>query len=100
MGVTVAAAQIGAALDDLVQEIARAALRTVTDAGIAPNGITHLVFVGGSSLMGVVEETLCPQFPRAAVHRGSALTAIADGLALGAEAAFVLSEDGGQPPSP
>ncbi|WP_299564703.1 Hsp70 family protein [uncultured Sulfitobacter sp.] len=100
MDVTVAAAQIGAALDDLAQEIARAALRTVTDAGIAPNGITHLVFVGGSSLMGVVEETLCPQFPGAAVHRGSALTAIADGLALGAEAAFVLSEDGGQPPSP
>ncbi len=89
LAVTVGASQMGAALRDLAGETGAQAVRTMADAGIAPEAVTHLIFVGGSSLMEVVEEALHPLFPEAALHRGSALTAIADGLALGAEGAFL-----------
>ncbi|KIN68110.1 Hsp70 family protein [Sulfitobacter donghicola] len=75
-------------LEPLTQEMANAALATVAQAGIEPAGVTHLVFVGGSSLMNVTRESLQAVFPKAAAHHGSALTAIVDGLSLAAQTAF------------
>lgn len=75
-------------LSPMTQEMALAALSTVARAGVTPEDVTHLVFVGGSSLMQVTRNALSAVFPHAAVHHGSALTAIVDGLSLAAEGAF------------
>ena len=75
-------------LAGMTGEMAAAALATVAQAGVRPEAVTHLVFVGGSSLMQVTRSALGAAFPHAQVHHGSALTAIVDGLALASEGAF------------
>ncbi|MEN0087130.1 MAG: Hsp70 family protein [Pseudomonadota bacterium] len=47
--------------------------------------VDRLIFVGGSSLMKIVEASLAPQFPNATLHYSDAFTAIVDGLAIAAE---------------
>jgi hypothetical chaperone protein len=69
-------------LSPLTGQMAEAALATVAQAGFGPEDVTHLVFVGGSSLMHVTRDSLSTVFKRADVHHGSALTAIVDGLSL------------------
>lgn len=88
LAVSLEAAQVGAILSPMTGDMARAALTTVAQAGVDPQAVTHLVFVGGSSLMQVTRDALCDVFPQAKVHAGSALTAIVDGLGLAAEDAF------------
>lgn len=70
------------ALGPLADDIGAAALGTVAATGQEPEAVTKLIMVGGSSLMQVVEEALSRRFPKAEVHRGAALTAVVDGLAL------------------
>ena len=81
-------ADVAALLGGMVQEMAQAAHVTVAQAGVMPEAVTHLVFVGGSSLMQVTRGALGASFAQARVHHGSALTAIVDGLGLAAETAF------------
>ena len=69
-------------LSKLAAQMGDAAETTLQNAGIAPEAVDRLIFVGGSSLMEVVEAALRARFPRAEVHRGAALTAIVEGLAL------------------
>ncbi len=69
-------------LDPLAQQIGMAAQTTLQKAEIDPAAVDRLIFVGGSSLMQVVEAALRERFPRAELHRGAALTAIVEGLAL------------------
>jgi len=80
------AALDGAGIEELLSpltgQMAEAALATVAQAGFAPEDVTHLVFVGGSSLMHVTRDSLSTVFNHADVHHGSALTAIVDGLSL------------------
>jgi len=75
-------------LAPMAQEMGEAALACVAQAGVAPDEVTHLVFVGGSSLMQVTRGSLEAVFPGAQVHHGSALTAIVDGLSLASATAF------------
>lgn len=75
-------------LGPMAQEMAVAALVTMEQAGVAPSAVTHLVFVGGSSLMQVTRDALEAVFPQAQVHHGQALTAIVDGLSLASARAF------------
>ena len=75
-------------LAPMTLQMAEAALETVLKADSPPEAVTHLVFVGGSSLMEVTRSALGAAFPHAQVHHGSALTAIVDGFGLAAEAAF------------
>lgn len=77
---------LGQALAGLSNQIAEAALETVARANLTADQVTQLIFVGGSSLMQVVEQALCQALPAAQTHRGAALTAIVDGLAIGAQA--------------
>ncbi|MEM6939109.1 MAG: Hsp70 family protein [Pseudomonadota bacterium] len=70
------------ALSDLAGQIAETAVVPLSAAGLLPEAVTKLILVGGSSLMQVVEHALASCFPRAEVHRGAALTAIVEGLAL------------------
>jgi len=88
LAVPVEAGTVESLLAPMTHEMAQAALETVLKAGVSPDEVTHLVFVGGSSLMRVTREALGAAFPQAAVHHGSALTAIVDGLGLAAEGAF------------
>lgn len=69
-------------LTGLAGEIADAADATIAQAEVEADAVDHLIFVGGSSLMGVVEDALRARLPNAQVHRGAALTAIVDGLAI------------------
>ncbi|MEM5541261.1 Hsp70 family protein [Sulfitobacter sp. AS92] len=69
-------------LSKQTEKIGAAAEATLDDAGIEAAAVDRLIFVGGSSLMEVVEAALRARFPRAELHRGAALTAIVEGLAL------------------
>lgn len=75
-------------LAPMAADMAAAARATVAQANVAPTAVTHLVFVGGSSLMQVTRAAMGDVFERAHVHHGSALTAIVDGLGLVAQTAF------------
>lgn len=88
LGVALEVDQVAGLLSPVTQQMAQAALVTLAQADVAPQAVTHLVFVGGSSLMQVTRAALADVFPKAAVHHGSALTAIVDGLSLAAEGAF------------
>jgi len=69
-------------LSGLAGQIGTAAEATLETAGIEAKAVDRLIFVGGSSLMQVVELALRDRFPQAELHRGAALTAIVEGLAL------------------
>ncbi|WP_386281632.1 hypothetical protein [Sulfitobacter profundi] len=71
-------------LSKLAAQMGDAAETTARNAGIAPGAVDRLIFVGGSSLMEVVEAEMRTRFPHAEGHRGAALTAIVEGLALSA----------------
>lgn len=88
MAVPLPAAMMAATLAEQAERIGEAALETLAGTGVGPEGVTHLIFVGGSSLMTVVERALVCRFGTAKLHRGAALTAIVDGLAMAAETAF------------
>ena len=82
------AAMLTAILSDMAAEIVETAVQTATMAQIEPSQVTRLILVGGSSLMGVIETALQSRFPQATMQRGSALTAIIDGLAIASASAF------------
>ncbi|MFD2741514.1 Hsp70 family protein [Sulfitobacter aestuarii] len=82
------AALMGATLAEMAARIAAAARATVEQAGREPEEVSKLIFVGGSSLMSVVDMAMHRAFPQAEAHRGAALTAIADGLTLASVSAF------------
>lgn len=73
-----------ATLSEMVNSIGDAAEATLVQGGVSPDQVNRLIFVGGSSLMQVVETALTSRLPRAHVHRGAAMTAIVEGLALAA----------------
>lgn len=73
---------MASALQDMAHRISDAAGKTADLAGVEPDAVKTLILVGGTSLMQVVEAALCTRFSRADVHRGAALTAIVEGLAL------------------
>lgn len=66
----------------LADQIGTAAEATLAAADVELDAVDKLIFVGGSSLMQVVQDALTTRLPRAQVHRGAALTGIVDGLAL------------------
>ncbi|WP_299286927.1 Hsp70 family protein [uncultured Tateyamaria sp.] len=71
-------------LAPMADQIRAAAATTLEMGGVEPDAVNRLIFVGGSSLMQVVEDALRTLLPRAEVHRGAAMTAIVEGLALAA----------------
>ena len=77
-----AKAAMDAALADHIAAIKGCAAETLAQAGIAPDRIAKIVFVGGSSLLQGVEGAMTRLFPQAALERGEAFTAVVDGLAL------------------
>lgn len=88
LGVVLEAQTVAALLTPLTDEMAQAALDCLARAQVAPEAVTHLVFVGGSSLMQVTRGALGAVFPQAQTHAGAALTAIVDGLGIASADAF------------
>lgn len=75
---------LGATLADHAAQIAACAAETLAMADVPPDRISRIVFVGGSSLLHVVEDIMVQMFPGAELERTEAFTAVADGLALAA----------------
>lgn len=73
-----------ATLNKMAGQIGDAAGVCLEQARVAPEDVTRIIFVGGTSLMQVVETALTARLPRAQVHRGAAMTAIVEGLAVAA----------------
>ncbi|MEP5633224.1 MAG: Hsp70 family protein [Tateyamaria sp.] len=73
-----------ATLNKMATQIGDAAHACLEQADVSPEDVTRIIFVGGTSLMQVVETALTARLPRAQVHRGAAMTAIVEGLALAA----------------
>ncbi|PTQ66986.1 Hsp70 family protein [Celeribacter persicus] len=63
-------------------ELEEAILETLLRADLAPEAVGAVVYVGGSSLMHVVEKACEAVLPAARPLRGEAFTAVVDGLAL------------------
>ena len=77
-------AAMAAVLADHAAEIRNCAAETLAMADISADRIGKVVFVGGSSLLHVVEDAMVAMFPDAALERAEAFTAVADGLAIAA----------------
>tara|TARA_R110002126_G_scaffold291750_1_gene456711 strand:- start:32855 stop:34105 length:1251 start_codon:yes stop_codon:yes gene_type:complete len=60
------------------------ALETVQMAGLDPSQVERVIYVGGSSLMTMVSETMTALFPNAEHSFSEVFTAVTDGLALAA----------------
>jgi hypothetical chaperone protein len=75
---------MSAALADHAGQIAACAQQTLEMAEVGADRIGKIVFVGGSSLLQVVEDVMVAMFPHAALERAEAFTAVADGLAIAA----------------
>ena len=67
-------------LAELTGELTVAALQVVKDAGLTPAEIDRVIYVGGSSLMGVVRDPITAAFPAAKHEVRAAFTAIIAGL--------------------
>lgn len=81
-------AMLQATLAGMADAVADTARDTVDRAGLREADVTRLIYVGGSSLMSVLDAALRQRFPQAAVHRGAALTGIVEGLTLATATAF------------
>lgn len=82
LSAAVGGASLATALAKYRDDLSDAAAETLRRASVAPGEVGSVILVGGSSLMGMVEDvsrTLCPD---AAIERSEAFTAVVDGLAL------------------
>ena len=73
--------------DDLAgyaAQIRAAEVETCAIAGVSGADVARVVFVGGSSLMAVVEGATRAEFPQAKLEYANAFTAVVDGLAIAA----------------
>lgn len=65
-----------------IEKIQTCALETLQMADYPAERISKVIFVGGSSLMSVVEQAMISVFPAASLEYADAFTAIIDGLAI------------------
>ena len=69
-------------LQPMAVAVTDAARRVVGRAEVAPEAVTHVVHVGGSSLLSPIRQALAEMFPHAQTVETAAFTAVAEGLAL------------------
>lgn len=69
-------------LAPLARAVAEGAVRALDRAGVAPEAVTHLVHVGGSSLLRPVRQAMAAMLPHAQPVETAAFTAVAEGLAM------------------
>jgi len=71
-------------LIDAANKIADCASETMAKAGCRPDQIDRVVFVGGSSLLGVIQNRIAQLLPDATLETSEVFTAVVDGLAIAA----------------
>jgi hypothetical chaperone protein len=69
-------------LIDAANKIADCATETIAKAGCRPEDIDRVVFVGGSSLLGVIQNRIAALLPDAKLETSEVFTAVVDGLAI------------------
>lgn len=84
LAVPLDAPMLAGALAAPAAEIARCGGAALSKAGVAPQDISRVLLVGGSSLLLPVQSALQALCPQARLHSRNALTAVAEGLALAA----------------
>jgi hypothetical chaperone protein len=89
LSVQITEGTLNASLAPYGTQIRDAALETLVNAGISPFELQTVVYVGGSSLMGMVSREIGVLCPQARHEYGEAFTAVVDGLALATGAAKV-----------
>ena len=72
-------------LIDAANKIADCASATIAKAGCRPDQIDRVVFVGGSSLLGVIQNRIAMLLPDAKLETSEVFTAVVDGLAIASE---------------
>ena len=78
------ATALALAMNPLATQITADARRALELAGVEPEQINRVVLVGGSALMGLIQNQLAALCPTAELDAQNALTAVASGLALAA----------------
>ncbi|MFN4100330.1 MAG: Hsp70 family protein [Pararhodobacter sp.] len=78
------ATALAACLGRHAEALAEGARETLRIAGIDGGRVQQVVYVGGSSLMSLVSDTMRVQFPQADHSFGNVFTAVTDGLAIAA----------------
>ena len=63
-------------------KIADCALKTIAHAGCHSDQIDRVVFVGGSSLLGIIQNRIGALFPKAKLETSEVFTAVVGGLAI------------------
>ncbi|WP_417269047.1 Hsp70 family protein [Celeribacter sp.] len=86
LGVSLPNGDLMAQLFPAAQDIALCAEATLKAADMTPDDIDRVVFVGGSSLLGVIQQRIGLMFPNAAMETSEVFTAVVDGLAIAAGA--------------
>jgi hypothetical chaperone protein len=71
-------------LSGYADQIAACATETLAQADVAPSSVDRIVYVGGSSLLGVVQQRMEALLPDARPETSEVFTAVVDGLALAA----------------
>ena len=66
----------------LALRIGQALSETLTLAGVAPDAVSRVILVGGSSLLATVDLAVRAEVPGAVIERGDVFTAVLSGLAL------------------
>ncbi|MES2814801.1 MAG: Hsp70 family protein [Pseudomonadota bacterium] len=84
LAVPLSAEALGASLVQHADALAEGARETLRIAGMDVTRVEKVVYVGGSSLMSMVSQTMKEQFPQAAHSFSEVFTAVADGLAIAA----------------
>ncbi|CUH69393.1 Heat shock protein 70 [Thalassovita autumnalis] len=73
-----------AELEGYADQIAACAAETIAKADVMPESIDRIVYVGGSSLLGVIQHRMEALLPEARPETSEVFTAVVDGLALAA----------------
>ena len=84
LAVPLSAEALGASLVHYADALAEGARETLRIAGMDVGGVQKVVYVGGSSLMSMVSQTMKEQFPQADHSFSDVFTPVADGLAIAA----------------
>ena len=84
LAVPLSAEALGASLVQHADALAEGARETLRIAGMDVAQVEKVVYVGGSSLMSMVSQTMKEQFPQAAHSFSDVFTAVADGLSIAA----------------
>lgn len=71
-------------LDRHARQLSEGARHTLDMAGLTPERVEQVVYVGGSSLMAMVSDTMRAAFPAARHRFSEVFTAVTDGLAIAA----------------